>query len=148
MNGSEFSLLTLLQNMTVGETLCFVWLVIYKLVIPILLVPVLCVLVVALARRGKGFFWLEISLATMFCLIGGTLGFAAGFSRSPVVDVALTASMSLVVTLLGYSFVIKNDVDQGIRHAVPTALLGFVMTLWIALMVATAFRFEWQAMIA
>lgn len=147
MNGSEFSLLTLLQNMTFGETLYFIWLVIFQLVIPVLLVPALCVLLVALWRRSKGFFCWELSLAMLFCLIGGTLGFAAGFSRSPVVDVALTASMSLVVTLLGYSFVIKNDVDKAIRHAVPTALLGFVMTLWIALMLATAFRFEWQTMI-
>ncbi|PTY38151.1 hypothetical protein BGP77_17040 [Saccharospirillum sp. MSK14-1] len=148
MNGSGFSLMTLLQTMTLSETLYFVWRVISQLILPIVLVPALCVSVVAWVRRGKGFFRLESSLAMMFCLIGGTLGFAAGFSRSPVVDVALTASVSLVVTLLGYSFVIKKDVNEGVRHAVPTALLGFVLTLWIALLVATAFRFEWQAMIA
>jgi hypothetical protein len=147
VNGSEFSLMTLLQTVTFGETLWLVWLLIYKLIAPTILVPAVCVFSVALVRRGNGYFRLESSLGMLFCLIGGALGFAAGFSRNPVVDVALTASVSLIVTLLGYSFVIKKGVDQGIRHAVPTALLGFVITLWIALMVAAALRFEWQALI-
>lgn len=139
------SFVTFLESVALGEALGFVLAVVLKVILPILVVPAFVASAVALVRYRRGRFATEWSVALVFCLVGGALGFAAGFSRNPVVDVVLTVTVSLVVTLLGY--VAARGVDAAIRQAAPTAMLGFALALWIALIYGASLRFDWVAMI-
>ncbi|GGX66579.1 hypothetical protein [Saccharospirillum salsuginis] len=143
--GGEMSFGSLLASVSLGEALGLVLAIVVKVILPIVLVPTLCVLAVALIRSRQGRFSAEASVALVFCLVGGALGFAAGFSRNPVVDVVLTVTVTLVATLLSY--VAARGVDGAIRQAAPTAMLGFALALWIALIYGASLRFDWVAMI-
>lgn len=137
----DSDLLDLLRQLPLLQALGATWTVVYKVLLPILFLPLLAsALLAARAWRERAVI-LHFYLFAVSSFVGATLGVSAGLSRNSVVHVVLTVSMTFVVTVLGY--VGTREAAKRVQAAIPGAILIFVLSLLIALLYGTFLRESW-----
>lgn len=137
----DSDLLGLLHQLPFWQALGATWVVVYKVLLPIVVLPLLASASLAARVWKEGTALLHFYLYAVSSCVGATLGVSAGLSRNSVVHVVLTVSMTFVVTVLGY--VGTREAAKRVQAAIPGSILVFVLSLLIALLYGTFIRESW-----